>query len=224
MTDQQFPLAGRDFAAVLFDLDGTLVDSIGSVERSWARFAQEHEIDVARLRGFHGVPARGVLAELLPDADQEAAFRRIEDLEVADVEGVLALPGAVDALDSLARQGIPSAIVTSGTRPLCAARIAASRLPAPRTVVTADDVERGKPAPDPYLAAAARLGVDPADCLVVEDAPSGIRAGAAAGCATLAVGSSADPRELASVADAYVADLAAVTFLAEGGRVRVAPR
>jgi sugar-phosphatase len=224
VTDQQFGLSGRDFGAVLFDMDGTLVDSIGSVERSWVRFSQEYGVDPALLLGFHGVPARGVLEALLPEVDQEVAFARIETIEVEDVEGVEALPGAVCSLETLAAQGIPTAIVTSASRPLFAARVGASGLRAPNAVVTADDVERGKPAPDPYLAAAEALGVDPADCLVVEDAVSGIRSGLAAGCATLAVGSTTPREELATVADAVVADLSEVTFFAEAGRVRVSPR
>jgi sugar-phosphatase len=224
VTDQQFGLSGRDFGAVLFDMDGTLVDSIGSVERSWVRFSQEYGVDPALLLGFHGVPARGVLEALLPEVDQEVAFARIETIEVEDVEGVEALPGAVGSLETLAAQGIPTAIVTSASRPLFAARVGASGLRAPNAVVTADDVERGKPAPDPYLAAAEALGVDPADCLVVEDAVSGIRSGLAAGCATLAVGSTTPREELATVADAVVADLSEVTFFAEAGRVRVSPR
>jgi sugar-phosphatase len=224
VTDQQFGLSGRDFGAVLFDMDGTLVDSIGSVERSWVRFSREYGVDPALLLGFHGVPARGVLEALMPDVDQDVAFARIETIEVEDVEGVEALPGAVSSLETLAAQGVPTAIVTSASRPLFAARVGASGLRAPDAVVTADDVERGKPAPDPYLAAAEALGVDPADCLVVEDAVSGIRSGLAAGCATLAVGSTTPRDELAAVADAVVADLSAVAFVAEAGRVRVSPR
>ena len=224
MTDLDFGLAGRRFAAVLFDMDGTLVDSIGSVERSWVRFSQEYGIDPALLLGYHGVPARGVLEALLPDVDQVVAFARIESIEVDDVEGVVALPGAEVALDTLGAQGIPTAIVTSASRPLFSARVRASGLRAPDAVVTADDVEQGKPAPDPYLAAAEALGVDPVDCLVVEDAPSGIRSGRAAGCATLAVGSTTPPEELAAVADAVVADLSAVAFVVDAGRVTVTRR
>lgn len=221
MSGDRFGLDGRDFGAVLFDLDGTLLDSIAAVERSWVAFAAEHGIDVRRMQEFHGVPARGVIAALLPHVDQDVAFRRIEAIELSDLDDVTILPGAAEALSALAAQGIPAAIVTSGSAPLARARIAATGLPAPSVVVTADDVDRGKPAPDPYLAAAAGLGVEPTDCLVVEDAPNGIRAGAAAGCATLAVGSTTPREELADVADAVVDGLAAVTFHVEGGRVRV---
>ena len=206
-------------------MDGTLVDSIGSVERSWVRFCHEYGVDPALLLGYHGVPARRVLEALLPDVDQDVAFARIESLEVDDVEGVMALPGAEAALDTLGAQGIPTAIVTSASRPLfCRAR-ARQRAPrAGRGRVTADDVEQGKPAPDPYLAAAEALGVDPADCLVVEDAPSGIRSARAAGCATLAVGSTTPAEELADVADAVVADLSEVAFVVDAGRVTVTRR
>ncbi len=224
MTDRDFDLAGRQFAAVLFDMDGTLVDSIGSVERSWVQFSQEYGVDPALLLGYHGVPARGVLEALMPDVDQDLAFARIESLEVDDVEGVVALPGAAEALETLSAQGIPTAIVTSASRPLFVARVGASGLRIPDAVVTANDVEQGKPAPDPYLTAAAALGVDPAHCLVVEDAPSGIRSGRAAGCGTLGVGSTSPREELEALADAVVPDLSAVTFVAEAGRVRVVAR
>lgn len=215
-------LSGREFAAVLFDMDGTLIDSTPSVERSWAAWAGHYGLDLAALRGFHGIPARGIIAHFLAPDLHEQAERHITDLEVADVDGIEVLPGALDALTALATGGL-SAIATSCTDRLAQARIAATGLPAPAVVVTASDVEHGKPAPDPYLLAAQRLGVDPADCLVVEDAPAGLRAGKAAGCATLAVVTTTDADELRANpdADAVVADLAQVRFIATEHGVKV---
>ena len=212
-------LEGRTFAAVLFDMDGTLIDSIPVVIRSWVRWADEEDVDPRRLAGFHGVPARGVIAALLPPERVDSAFDRIEAIEVADTEGITVLPGALDALAALSGDGQRCAIATSCTRPLADARLAATGLPAPAVVVTASDVIRGKPHPEPFLLAAARLGVDPADCLVVEDAPGGLEAGRAAGCATLAVSTTTAVADL--VADAVVETLADVQFCVVAGRVHV---
>jgi len=212
-------LDGRDFAAVLFDMDGTLIDSIPVVVRSWLRWAEEEGVDPRRLVGFHGVPARGVAEKLLPPERVDAAVERIEAIETADTDGITILPGALEALAALTGDRDLCAIATSCTRLLADARIAATDLPVPRVVVTASDVQRGKPHPDPFLLAAQRLGVDPARCLVVEDAPGGLEAARAAGCATLAVTTTTEPADL--VADAVVATLADVRFDRADGRVLV---
>jgi sugar-phosphatase len=213
------PLGGRAFAAVLFDMDGTLIDSIPVVIRSWLRWAQEHDLDPSHLQGFHGVPAAAIVAKLLPADRHEPALRRITELELADTDGITVLPGAAEALAELSPDHC--AIATSCTTPLAAVRIEATGLRVPRVVVTADDVERGKPHPDPFLLAARRLGVDPRQCLVVEDAPGGLEAARAAGCATLAVTTTTPPEEL--VADAVVADLGHVAFGRVDGGVRLRP-
>jgi mannitol-1-/sugar-/sorbitol-6-phosphatase len=214
-------LEDRDFGAVLFDMDGTLVDSTPNVVRSWVRWAQEEGIDPRRLAGFHGVPSRSIVEHLLPAERVEAAVTRIDALELADTDGITVLPGALEALKALADEPDRCAIATSCTVPLARARITATAIPAPRVVVTADDVDRGKPHPDPYLLAAQRLGVDPRDCLVVEDAPGGLESARAAGCATLALTTTTAPADL--FADAVVATLADVTFTVAGGRVRLSP-
>jgi sugar-phosphatase len=211
-------LEGRTFAAVLFDMDGTLVDSTPAVVRSWIRWAEEEGIDPRRLAGQHGVPARGIIAGLLPAERVEESVARIEAIEIADTADLVVLPGAAEALSALDGSGL-SAIVTSCTGPLARARITATALDAPAVVVTASDVEHGKPAPDPFLAAARRLGVDPRECLVVEDAPSGLEAARAAGCATLAVTTTTAPADL--FADAVVGTLADTRFAVVDGRVRV---
>lgn len=214
-------LEGRDFAAVLFDLDGTLIDSTPNVVRSWVQWAREEGIDPRRLAGFHGVPARAIVEHLLDPERVEASVARIDELELADTEGIRPLPGAVESLSTLTGAGDLCAIATSCTSALAAARLAATALPAPRVVVTADDVPRGKPHPAPYLLAAERLGVDPAECLVVEDAPGGLESARGAGCATLAVSTTTAPADL--IADAVVGTLAEVGFTVAGGCVRLAP-
>lgn len=219
-------LENRTFAAVLFDMDGTLIDSIPVVVRSWLRWAREEGVDPHRLAGFHGVPARGVAAALLPPERVDAAVERIEAIEVADTDGITLLPGTLDALAALRAAGPGgrdlAAIATSCSTPLATARIIATGLPAPAVVVTASDVVQGKPHPDPFLLAARRLGVDPQDCLVVEDAPGGLEAARAAGCATLAVSTTTAAADL--IADAVVDDLGAIRFWVESGRVRLTDR
>lgn len=214
------PFADRTFAAVIFDNDGTLVDSSRAVERSWVRWAVELGIDPRTLLGHHGMPAPAIIASVAPHVDPVAAFRRIEELELADVDGVLALPGVHDALDALA--GAPVAVATSATRALAQVRLSAAAIEVSQ-VVSFDDVERGKPHPDPFLLAAERLGVDPTDCLVCEDAPSGVAAARAAGCSVLAVTTTSEAGSLGE-ADLVVGSLADVTFAVVDGRVRVAPR
>lgn len=179
---------------VLADLDGTLVDSTPAVTRSWRAWGARHGLDGdAIVAASHGCPAAETVARVLPDADVEAEAAALEELEVRDTDGVVALPGATEVL------GLPHdrvAIVTSCTERLARARLAAAGLPVPRVLVCSDMVARGKPAPDPYLLGARRLGADPADCLVLEDAPAGVAAGRAAGMTVLAVTTSHAAAEL----------------------------
>lgn len=222
------PAPARDvltevFDAVLFDMDGTLISSTRSVERCWLRLAAEYGMPTADLAPFryHGVPARDILDLLLADrpADERAAaLARVVELEVADTDGIEVLPGAVAALAALAGAGRGAVVTSCGAR-LASARVGAVGLPAPATVVTADDVERGKPDPEPYRTGAQRLGVDVRRCLVVEDAESGVRSGRAAGAATLALRTT-EPEGPAG-ADLVVDDLAGVRFEVTGAGVRV---
>lgn len=172
--------------AVLLDLDGTLVDSNAALVRAWTRWAAEHAITAEQLAGVvtHGLTAAAIVAALVPSEGVEAARARIDALEVADVEGVTALPGVPEFLAALPEGRW--AVVTSGNRAVAKARLRAAGLRAP-VLVTADDVRHGKPDPEPYLLGAARLGVEPARCLVVEDAPAGLAAARAAGMSTIAV-------------------------------------
>lgn len=216
---------GEVYDAVLFDMDGTLISSTRSVERCWLRFAAEFGAPTADLAPFrfHGVPGRDIVDLLLPDRDPEeraAALARVVDLEVSDTEGIEVLPGAADAL-RLGAAGRAAVVTSCGAR-LAAARVAAVDLPVPPVVVTADDVERGKPDPEPYRAGAARLGVDVRRCLVVEDAESGVLSGRAAGAAVLALRTT-EPEGPGGGADLVVADLSAVRFEVTGAGVRVRP-
>ncbi len=212
-------LRHRWFEAVLFDLDGTLIDSTPAILRCWLRWAKEEGIDPERLEHAHGVPAEQIVARLVPPARRPAALQRITALEIADTDDITALPGAHEALAALPRDR--AAIATSCTRDLGEARLAASGLPRPEVVVTFDDVMAGKPAPDPFLRAAELLGVDPHACLVVEDAPSGVAAARAAGCAVLTVTTTTAGDRLD--ADLVVPDLAAVQWLVGDDGIGVRP-
>ena len=214
-------LIDEEFEAVIFDMDGTLIDSTPAVARAWTAWAVEHGITAEQLEGHHGMPSAAVVRLLVPADGQQAAIDRINALEIDDVHDIVGLPGAAEALAALT--GAKNAIATSCTIPLAKARITAARLVQPSVLVTADDVRRGKPAPDPFLEAAARLGVDPHRCLVVEDAPAGLEAARAAGCSTLAVVTTTPEDELQ--ADGVVRNLADVTFqvTATGIRVVAAP-
>ena len=210
-------LTDRVFAAVLFDMDGTLIDSTPSVNRSWSRWAQEFGVDLTSLTGKHGIPAAQIMGGIVGPERMREAVDRIEQIEIADVEGILVLPGAIEALAALSAGR--AAIATSCTWELAKARIGATGLQAPAVLVTADQVAMGKPNPAPFLLAAEKLGVDPADCLVVEDAPAGLAAALAAGAFRLAVSTTHTPDELD--ADAIVADLGSVRFTVTPDGVRV---
>jgi sugar-phosphatase len=212
-------LAGQTFEAVIFDMDGTLIDSTPAVIRAWATWRDEHGLSAEDMAVHHGVPAAATVRAILPEHLHESALDRIHELEVTDVDDIELLPGAAEALAALVHGR--SAIATSCTAPLAAARIRAARLVAPSVLVTVDDVEHGKPHPAPFLEAARRLGVDPARSLVVEDAPKGLQAAKAAGCFTLAVTTTTAAEDLD--ADAVVQDLSAVRFQVVEGGVRVQP-
>lgn len=200
--------------AVLFDSDGVLVDSHQQVVESWTRLAAEFGLDIDRLlTELVGVRAVDTLARYLADGRLTAACDRLEDLEVETAGGTVPIAGAAELLGSL-----PAGrwtIVTSATRRLGTARWRGAGLPVPDRLVTADDVTAGKPDPQPFLAAAGVLGVDPARCVVFEDSASGGRAGLAAGAAVVAVGDQPWPFEPA----ARVPDLRSVRVVPGEGVV-----
>lgn len=210
------------FSGVLLDMDGTLIDSIHVVERSWLRWSREFGVDPRRLAGLHGVTAANVIERLLPEERREEALARIMEIEEGDTDGIVMLPGAAELLSALADGGVPTAIVTSCTRDLAEARIAATAIEHPPVVVTASDVKRGKPWPDPWLEGARRLGVQPSECLVVEDAVAGLTAARDAGCRGLVAVTTTTPRaELLPVSDHVVDDLATLALDVSDSRVRL---
>ncbi len=195
---------------VLFDLDGVLVDSTPAVARVWTIWAKKHGfVPDEVVRQAHGRPSLTTIRELLPHADHAAENREVERGEIEDTEGVIPLPGALELLQALPQDRW--AIATSCTRALAEVRIRAAGLPFPEHLVTSTDVQHGKPNPEPYIKAAKTLSLSPADCIVVEDAPAGIRAGKAAGARALALRTTAPDAELTqSGADWIANDLASL--------------
>lgn len=187
----------------LFDLDGTLVDSLAVVERAWTTWGQRRGIGAEAILAFiHGKQAITSLRHFMAGASAEEIqqeFTALETLESQDVEGVTALPGAIQLLNKLDDMQIPWAIVTSGSVPVARARHGASGLAEPHEFVTAERVEKGKPEPDAYLLGADLLALEPEECVVVEDAPAGILSGLAAGCHVIAVNAPADSPRLDDV-------------------------
>lgn len=195
-----------DAEGLLVDLDGTLVDSSGPVRRAWDAFAVRHNLDRDAVNGFaHGRPSRETVRLLAPSADHDVEAALVERAEVGDTDGVVALPGARELL----RCDRPLAIVTSCSTALAATRLRAAELPIPHTIITSDDVTRGKPDPACFLIAAARLGVEPAHCVVLEDAPAGIEAGRAAGATVIALRTTHADNALGA-AHAVIDNLAAI--------------
>jgi sugar-phosphatase len=210
-----------DAAGLLFDMDGVLVSSIASAVRCWRQWAAEYGVaDAGKVEIPHGVPARDIARLLVPGIDVEAGLRRIEDMEIADVSDIQVLDGARALLESLPMERW--AIVTSATRRLLVARLAAAKLPVPERLISADMVRNGKPDPEPYLRGAEVLGVKAEDCVVFEDAPSGVRAGVAAGCRVVGVMGTTPAKELREVGAGWlVPSLAAVTAEVVRGGLRL---
>ncbi len=192
-------------SAILFDLDGVLVDSTRSVSRQWRLWAGENKLDPERIVAIaHGIRTIEVVKLVAPHLDAEAEARKIEQREADDHDGVSVMPGAVELVSSLPHGRW--CIVTSGTHRLATARLRLANLPIPRVLVAANDVTKGKPDPEPYLKGARLLGFEPQDCLVIEDAPAGIRAAHAGGMKVIALTSTYSASELEK-ADAVVRSL-----------------
>jgi sugar-phosphatase len=200
-------------SAILFDLDGVLVDSTRAVDREWRQWAQRKGVDGDAVMAIaHGVRTIEVIRRVAPYLDAEAEAAEIENEEAHDPD-VVAMPGAVELVRSIPdrRWGV----VTSGSRLLASARMRYCGLPVPGVLVTADDVSHGKPHPEPYLKGAAWIGVAPAECLVIEDAPSGIESARAGGMKVIGLASTYAPSKLAK-ADAVVQKLARIQVSANG--------
>lgn len=194
--------------AVLFDLDGVLIDSTPCVTRVWTAWANSHGLDPDYVvHTAHGQKAIETVRRVAPELDAEREFRMIERMELDDTEGLRLLPGAKELLSAIPPDRYT--IVTSGTRRLATKRLETVGLPVPPAMISADEVANGKPHPEPYLAGAAQLGFAANDCLVFEDAPSGIRSAQAAGATTIAIATTYPPAEIA-LADAIIPSLAEV--------------
>jgi mannitol-1-/sugar-/sorbitol-6-phosphatase len=206
---------------VLFDMDGVLVSSIGSVNRCWRRWAAEYGVpNAATYEVPHGVRAVDIMRSLVPGIDEVEGLRRIEDMEIDDVADLKVLPGARELLESLPEGRW--AIVTSATRRLLIGRLQAAGLPIPELIMSGDAVGRGKPDPEPYRRGAGLIHARPEDCLVVEDAPSGVQAGVAAGCTVLGVeGTHAREELLRAGARWVVPSLATVRAEVQGPLLRL---
>ncbi|MFI5059132.1 MAG: HAD family hydrolase [Candidatus Acidiferrales bacterium] len=198
--------------ALLFDLDGVLVDSTPAVTRVWTTWALKHGFDPEEVvRMAHGRTSLSTIIELLPEGDHAAEDRDVERREIEDVDGVIPLPGALELLRSLPPHRW--AVVTSGTRPLAEVRIRAAGLPLPKHFITASDIRRSKPDPEPYLLGAKSVGFAPGACVVIEDAPAGIRSAKSAGAIVIALRTTAPDAELITAgADWITQDLRSLSF------------
>lgn len=206
MNDVHLPALG-----LLFDNDGVLVDSEASVVSSWSRWAVDHDLDPAEvMAAVPGRRAADTVALFVVPADVDASVDKITRYELEEVASTTAVPGVLDLIPQL--DGVPWALVTSGVRELATARLGAAGVRLPETVVTAEDVTAGKPDPEGYASAGFRLGLPPADLLVLEDSVSGIAAGQAAGCRVVGVGSDA----LRTTADVVVRDLTGARWTGDG--------
>jgi sugar-phosphatase len=190
---------------VLFDLDGTLVDSRAVVERHWSRFCAREGIEIERVLAIaHGIRSEDTIAAVAPHLDAVTKARELDQGEELDTDGLVAVAGARAALAALPRRSW--GIVTSGHRSLASRRLRAVGLPVPGVMVCGDELQRGKPDPEGYLEAARRLGAPANRCVVVEDAPAGVLAGRAADMRVIAVTTTHPPATL-SGADAIIPSL-----------------
>lgn len=210
------------YSGFLFDLDGTLVDSLPAVERAWSNWGARHGIAAQEVLSFiHGKQAITSLRHFMAgksEAEIQAEYLALEQNEAADTDGIKALPGARSLLARLNELAIPWAIVTSGSVPVAHARHLAADLPLPAVFITAEQVAKGKPEPDPYLLGAKKLGLNAEECVVVEDAPAGILSGLNAHCAVVAVNAPAGaPRLAETLLQLRSLDALVVTKLNEGG-------
>lgn len=205
--------------AILFDLDGTLVESTFFIERLWMDWGVQHGITPERMSEvMHGRPAAEIINLVAPHLPVKEEVYALETDEISRMHGMKTYAGAGELLNNLSpRQW---AIVTSGSLRVAGARLNYAKLPRPEVFITADDIKAGKPAPDAYLLAAHRLHVKPEDCVVVEDAPAGIQAGKSAGMRVIGIASSHSKEEL-SQADVIVQQLADIKWQSMGNQIHL---
>ena len=203
--------------ALLFDLDGTLIESTARIDRLWQWWAARHGLAFEKFTGLmHGRPAAETIRLVAPHLDPQQELEALETEEISDMHDVHLYPGALELLGRL--DGAPWAVVTSGSRHVAEARLAYVGLPHPPVLITADEVPRGKPAPDGYLLAAEHLAISPAQCVVIEDSPVGVEAGKAAGMRLLAVAATHSAESL-SAADALVSRLTDIDLFVNGSEI-----
>jgi mannitol-1-/sugar-/sorbitol-6-phosphatase len=201
-------------SAILFDLDGVLVDSTRQVDREWRQWAARKGVDGDAVMAIaHGVRTIEVIRQVAPHLDVEAEAAAIENHEAQDQTGVVVMPGAIELVRSIPVQRW--GVVTSGSRLLAQNRLRYCGLPVPEVLVTSDDVTHGKPDPEPYLKGAQGLGFRPADCLVIEDAPAGIRSARAGRMAVIGMASTYTAERLAE-ANVVIQKLAAIRVSSNG--------
>jgi sugar-phosphatase len=202
---------------LLFDLDGVLADSTPAVARVWTIFANKHGFDAEEtVRRAHGRPSIATIRELLPNANHNAENAVLERMEIEDIADVVALPGAAELLHALPAD--KWTVVTSCTRALALVRLRAAGLPPPAQMVTSNDIVNGKPSPEPYLKGAELLGLAAADCVVVEDAPAGIRSGKAAGARVIALQTTEHDSLLREAGAAWIVNTCACVSVAGEAR------
>ncbi len=206
-------------SAILFDLDGVLIDSLAVVRRHWKKWARQHQVPMDRLMEIaHGRTSAEIIRVVAPQLDADAEGRRREEEEGLDTRGLRVYPSARKLLLSIpeGRWGV----VTSGRPQTALTRLQFGRLPVPPVLVTADDVQHGKPSPEPYLYGAQRLEVSPSHCIAVEDSPAGIQSGQAAGMKVIAVATTHGPHELGQ-ADYLLRGISAISIHDAGDHLRV---
>lgn len=205
--------------AILFDLDGVLVDSTRAVERVWRKWAHENQLDIEKvLEHAHGRRTIETIRIVAPHLDAEEEYSKVEQMEIGDKEGVVMVPGALELLRNLPADRY--AIVTSATRALATARLQYASLFVPDRLVSADDVVEGKPSPEPYLKGAALINFPANGCLVFEDTPAGIESARAAGMQVIALTTTYPASELRE-ADALISSLDPVQVRFENGTLQL---
>jgi mannitol-1-/sugar-/sorbitol-6-phosphatase len=206
-------------SGILFDLDGVLVDSTGSVDQHWRIWARARNIDEEKIITIaHGVRAIEVIRTVAPHLNAEDELRKLEPEETDDHRKLKAMPGAIELVRSL--PGNRWGVVTSGSLSIAPDRLRVVGVPVPKVLITADDVVNGKPHPEPYLKGAEQLRIKPEECLVIEDAPAGIRSAHAGGMKVIGFASTYRPEQLQE-ADAVIRSFGQVSVVNEGSSLRV---
>jgi mannitol-1-/sugar-/sorbitol-6-phosphatase len=206
--------------AILFDMDGTLVDSTPVVEHGWGLWAARHNIPIEEILAFsHGRPASAVFEQFLPGRDHTRDLEELSRFEEDTTEGILAVPGAAEILHELQLQNHPWAIVTSAWRRLAETRVTAAGLPLPKVIIPIDEIHNGKPDPEGFLLAAAQLSVAPLDCVIFEDTRPGIEAGLSAGMQVVGLTTTYSAQSLGH--EILIRDFRDVTIEQEGDHLAV---